>query len=63
MPECDGRSVAHLDDDAFALVLGLQSSREEVHEGLNVRDENQKICDAGKVSIKAVRFCIYKEQK
>lgn len=28
------RCVAYLDDDAFVLVLGLQSSREEVHEGL-----------------------------
>lgn len=27
--------MAHLDDDAFALVLGLQSSRKEVHENLN----------------------------
>lgn len=26
--------MAHLDDDAFALVLGLQSLRKEVHEGL-----------------------------
>lgn len=33
-PTCRRRSAAHLDDDAFALVLGVQSSRQEVHEGL-----------------------------
>lgn len=29
------RSSAHLDDDAFAPVLGMQCSRKEVHESLN----------------------------
>lgn len=43
------RSSAHLDDDAFALVLGMQSLRKEVHESLN---EIRGKCFRPKVQLK-----------